>query len=66
MEMKDILKAERKKHKLTQQEVADYLVMQRGAYAHYETGKNVPPVAQLARLADLYKCSVDYLIGRYK
>ena len=66
MELKDILKEERKKHNLTQQQVADYLKMARGAYAQYETGKNLPPVTVLSALADLYKCSVDYLIGRYK
>lgn len=65
MELKDMLKAERKKHDMTQQEVANYLNMARGAYAQYETGKNLPPVVTLSKLADLYKCSVDYLLGRY-
>lgn len=66
MELKEILKEERKKHEMTQQQVADFLNMARGAYAQYETGKNIPPVNVLSRLADLYKCSVDYLLGRYK
>lgn len=66
MELKDALKAERKKQGMTQQQVADHLNMARGAYAQYETGKNLPPVNILAKLADLYKCSVDYLLGRYK
>lgn len=66
MELKEILKEERKKHKMTQQEIADYLSMARGAYAQYETGKNSPPISTLTKLADLYKCSLDYLTGRYK
>lgn len=66
MELKDMLKHERKKHGMTQQEVADHLKMARGAYAQYETGKNLPPITVLAALADLYMCSVDYLICRYK
>lgn len=66
MELKDMLKHERKKHEMTQQEVADHLKMARGAYAQYETGKNLPPITVLSELADLYKCSVDYLICRYK
>ena len=66
MELKDMLKHERKKHGMTQQEVADHLKMARGSYAQYETGKNLPPITVLSELADLYKCSVDYLICRYK
>lgn len=66
MIIKDNLKEERKKHGLTQQQVADYLNMSRGAYAQYETGKNTPPLDTMVKLADLYKCSIDYLIGRYK
>jgi transcriptional regulator with XRE-family HTH domain len=70
MDLKDTLREtlieERKKHKMTQQEVADYLNMARGAYAQYETGKNVPPVTTLTKIAELYKCSVDYLLGRFK
>lgn len=66
MEIKDILKTERKKHSMTQQEIANYLQMARGSYAKYETGANTPSTESLSKLADLYKCSVDYLIGRYK
>lgn len=70
MDLKDTLREtlieERKKHKMTQQEVADYLNMARGAYAQYETGKNIPPVTTLTKIAELYKCSVDYLLGRFK
>lgn len=66
MDLKEMLKNERQKHEMTQQQVADYLNMTRGAYAQYETGKNLPPVTILSKLADLYKCSVDYLLGRYK
>ena len=66
MDLNVMLKSERKKHNMTQQQVADYLNMARGAYAQYETGKNLPPVTTLSKLADLYKCSIDYLLGRYR
>lgn len=66
MQVKEILKSERKKHNMTQQEIADYLKMARGSYAKYETGANTPTTEALVKLADLYKCSVDYLLGRYK
>ncbi len=65
MELKEMLKAERKKANKTQQEIADYLNIERGSYAKYETGANIPPLPAIIKLADLYKCSVDYLIGRY-
>lgn len=66
MTLAERLKAERIKHNLSQQQVADMLHMARGAYAHYETGKNVPPLENLIKLADIYKTSLDYLTGRYK
>jgi transcriptional regulator with XRE-family HTH domain len=65
MTVAERLKVEREKHGLTQQQVADALKMARGAYAHYETGKNMPPIDNLLKLADLYKVSLDYLTGRY-
>ena len=60
-----ILKAERLKRAMTQQQIADYLHMERGSYAKYETGANTPTTENLVMLADLYNCSVDYLLGRY-
>lgn len=59
------LKEERKKHGFTQQQVADAINIARGAYAQYETGKNLPPIDNLMKLADLYRTSLDYLTGRY-
>lgn len=66
MEIKDILKAERKKHGYTQQQVADILHIGRPAYSLYETGTNTPTLENLIKLSDLYKVSLDYLAGRYK
>ena len=49
---------------LTQKQVADYLVCNRQVYARYERGLREIPVSMLAKLADLYKTSVDYILGR--
>ena len=65
MEIKEVLKIERKKHGYTQQQIADKLRMARGSYAKYETGDNTPTLDNLMKLADLYKVSLDYLAGRY-
>ena len=49
---------------LTQKEVADYLLCNRQVYARYERGLREIPVSMLIKLADLYKTSVDYILGR--
>lgn len=59
------LKIERKKAGLTQEEVAEKLGITRPAYTQYETDKTQPNLETAAKLADLYKVSLDYLVGRY-
>ena len=49
---------------LTQQQVADYLMCNRQVYARYERGLREIPVSMLIKLADLYKTSVNYILGR--
>ena len=49
---------------LTQQQVADYLTCNRQVKARYERGLREIPVSMLVKLADLYKTSVDYILGR--
>ena len=64
MEIKDILREEREKRNLKQDEVANYLNIGRVAYTLYETGKNTPTTESICKLADLYNVSTDYLLGR--
>ena len=47
-----------------QTELAKLLGMSQTGYSKYETGENEVPVAVLEKLADIYKTSVDYLLGR--
>ncbi len=49
---------------LTQQQVADHLMCNRQVYARYERGLREIPVSMLIKLAELYKTSVDYILGR--
>ncbi len=51
-------------HDLTQQQVADILGCQREVYRRYEKGTRTIPVEFLIKLADYYKVSLDYLVGR--
>ena len=47
----------------TQQNVADYLHMQRSVYRRYELGEREIPVWALIKLSEYYHVSVDYLLG---
>ncbi|MFD2172428.1 helix-turn-helix domain-containing protein [Tumebacillus lipolyticus] len=58
------LKKMRKAKKLTQKQVAEKLEITESGYGFYEQGRNDPPKESLDILADLFDCSVDYLLGR--
>ncbi len=58
----DRLRDLRKANKLTQQQVADALRLERSTYTYYETGKTQPPLPTLIRLARMFEVSLDYLV----
>ena len=47
----------------TQQQVADYLNMQRSVYRRYESGEREIPVWAVIKLAKFYNSSTDYILG---
>ena len=49
---------------LTQTQIAKMLGMSQTGYSKYETGENDIPTQVLIKLADFYKTSIDYLLGR--
>ena len=49
---------------LTQLQIANYLKCSQRAYSHYENGEREIPLSILIALADYYKVSLDYLVGR--
>ena len=49
---------------ITQKQVADYLGMKQPQYSRYERGFRDIPTDVLIALADLYKTSTDYILGR--
>lgn len=51
-------------HDKTQIEIAEYLNMGRNVYWRYEKGKREIPTWAVLKLADYYKVSTDYLLGR--
>lgn len=54
----------REDHDLTQREVAAVLHMPQSQYFRYEQGYRDLPTDILITLADLYKTSADYILGR--
>ena len=65
METKDILKALRKdKGFSTMQDFCNAANISFSTYQNYEAGKRLPTAEILMQLADFYKVSTDYLLGR--
>lgn len=48
----------------TQREIADFLNMHLTVYQRYERGERELPLWAAIKLADYYKVSLDYLVGR--
>ncbi|SDH48520.1 helix-turn-helix domain-containing protein [Desulfosporosinus hippei] len=54
----------RNKFELTQEELAKILCMSRSTYAQYEVDRRKPDYDTLQRIADYFKVSTDFLLGR--
>lgn len=59
------LKKLRDERNYTQKEISSILGIAQNTYSGYETNKHIPDLEILIKIADLYKTSVDYIIGRY-
>ena len=59
------MKSARLNAKMTQQEVAEALYVSQAAIARWERGTgSEPSISRLIQLADIYKISLDELVGR--
>ena len=65
LKIADRLKTLREQHNLTQQAVAEKIMVSRSSYSHYELGLKQPTIETLYRIAELYQTSIDYIVGRY-
>ena len=54
----------REDNDLKQRDVADFLHMHVVVYLRYEKGQREIPVWAIIKLADFYKTSTDYILGR--
>lgn len=60
--LSDKLRAIRKEHKLTQQNIADVLGIDRTTYTVYELGTTTPSPSTLVKLSQIYNVTVGYLL----
>ncbi len=58
------IRSHRKMNHMTQSDIAQRLGISRRTYANYERGVHAMPAEVLARIADLFGTSLDYLTGR--
>lgn len=54
----------REERGMIQKELADLLGIDRTSLSAYETGKRVPDIYMLCKIADIFGISLDTLIGR--
>ena len=60
----DRLKELRTEKNLTQKQLAEMLVMSKNSICEYEKGRSEPNIEALIKLAKIFVCSIDYLVGR--
>ncbi len=58
-----VLRKLRKNAKLSQQQLAIILGIERSTYSYYELNKSNPPISILIKIAMIYGVTVDELIG---
>ena len=54
----------RKARRITQLKMALDLDMSQNTISRYESGAREPGIAELIRIADYFRVSIDYLVGR--
>lgn len=64
MNLGDRLKALRIKHSMSQLAVAQRIGKTRADISDYEARNTIPHIDTIAKIADLFHVSVDYLLGR--
>ena len=58
------LREQKKKKKVTQSNMADFLGIKMRSYQNYEGGSHRPDYEGLVALADYFGVTTDYLLGR--
>lgn len=64
MPFSENLKKLREKNKLTQEQLAEKLMISKTTVSHYEKSLHNPSLETIIKLAELFDVSIDYLLGR--
>lgn len=64
MDLSKRLRELRKQLEIRQTDLAEYLSCSPGTVSNYENGTHYPDLETLSMLADYYRVSTDYLLGR--
>lgn len=64
MKLNDRIKNERLKLNMNQVELSKIMNVSKQTVSNWENANRTPDVITLSKLADLFSCSVDYLLGR--
>jgi transcriptional regulator with XRE-family HTH domain len=62
MEIAERLKQARASKNMTQEQVAEKILVSRVTLSHWENGKSLPDIVSLISLSDLYNISLDELV----
>lgn len=62
MEIKELLKEARTNAGLTQEQVAEKIMVSRQTISNWENGKSLPDIVSIMKLSDLYQISLDELL----
>lgn len=60
--LKENLKRLREINNFRQEDIANALDIERSTYASWESGRSLPKPVQLAKLSQMFNCSVDFLL----
>ena len=63
IKLSENIRAFRKEHAMTQEQLAEVLNVTVGAVYKWESGQSVPELGTIVELADLFDTSVDVLLG---
>lgn len=64
MEVSEKIRILRSRNRMTQQQLADALSVQRNTITQYEAGRIVPSSKSLKKIADLFSVSIDFLMNK--
>lgn len=62
IQLADNLHRLRTENNYTQEQIGEKLNISRQAYSNYETGKRIPDIDMLIRIADIYEVTLEQLI----